>query len=561
MSCLNKVLSILCCLTCHVLSSSAQNNFRPPLDIKAELSGTFGELRLNHLHSGIDFRTGGISGLPVYAIDDGYVSRIQLNPYGFGRVVHITHLNGLVSVYAHLQEFNIQIEQFFRVNQYLNKATDLNLLPEKGQIPVKKGDIIGLSGNSGSSGGPHLHFEIRDQQTQKPKNPLAYIHVPDKQKPEIHRVLIYPADSISTVENRNTVFETDRLNQTKPIIFSGKVTLGVQASDYQFPGDIDKKGIYKIKIFTDSVLLFSLRFDIFSFDETRYANSVNDYGQMLNLKRKTYRCYCNPGNQLSLMQNKKNAYIHFNDSNKHRIKIEVYDYNGNNTSAFLWVKSVPGRNITANKEARGVRIDYQKQQQIDNDSFRLTIPAFALDEDIFFNYSIEKPADNSFSPVYIIGNKNIPLFKKCQLAIKLPPADSSLIQKIFIATIDEQNKIAAVGGLLNEGWIQAGIFNFGRYFLCIDTVKPVIAPKNFTNAKLSDSQKTIQLSVSDEQSGIKSYNGFINNKWLPFEFDPKTSTVCYFIDDSIGNEKLLPLKFIVTDKCDNIQTYEIQISR
>ena len=142
------LLAFIMCLTAICYGQKHPQDFHPPLDIPLVLSGTFGELRSNHFHAGIDIKTKGQSGLRVYAIADGFVSRIKVSPWGYGKALYITHDNGYSSVYAHLMRYNGAIQEFVISNQYENQSYDIELFPEKDALRVKKGDIIGLSGNT-----------------------------------------------------------------------------------------------------------------------------------------------------------------------------------------------------------------------------------------------------------------------------------------------------------------------------------------------------------------------------------------------------------------------------
>ena len=190
--------------TLNVPEIQAQNeekiNFRSPLDIPLYLSGNFSELRSNHFHTGIDIKTQSVEGKAVYAVEDGYVARIKISTSGYGKAIYIRHPNGYTSVYGHLQKGNPEIEKYIQINQYKKETYTIELFPGKDELLVKKGDMIARSGNSGSSGGPHLHFEIRETRSEEPVNPLLYgFNITDNIRPIIKGIRIYPLSKNSYV--------------------------------------------------------------------------------------------------------------------------------------------------------------------------------------------------------------------------------------------------------------------------------------------------------------------------------------------------------------------------
>ena len=152
-------------------NSYPQDYFQSPLEIPLILSGTFAELRSNHFHSGLDIKTQQQSGLKVMAAASGFVSRIKVSHFGYGKALYITHPNGYTTVYAHLQNFNPEIDAYIKHRQYKNESYEIELFPKAGELLVNNGDIVAYSGNTGGSGGPHLHFEIRNKQ-EHPMNPM-----------------------------------------------------------------------------------------------------------------------------------------------------------------------------------------------------------------------------------------------------------------------------------------------------------------------------------------------------------------------------------------------------
>ena len=271
-------------LITNVLGAQNQSNYPiypNPVKIPIYLSATFGELRTNAFHAGIDIKTNGKTGYRVYAVADGYVSRIGVSPYGYGYVVYVTHNDGFMSVYAHLEGFNDKIGKYVRKKQYESKSFKQNLFLEKGEIPVKVGDILGYSGDSGGSGGPHLHYELRDAQ-QHPVNPYLFgFKVNDKIKPIINGFAVYPTEQSSVNGSDYNAYFKPVDNQE--IKVNGKVYFGISTCD-QADGANNKNGVYSIDLYADNRLIFNILFDEYSYDETRYINSLIDYSKFYNDK-------------------------------------------------------------------------------------------------------------------------------------------------------------------------------------------------------------------------------------------------------------------------------------
>jgi hypothetical protein len=327
------------------------SDFRPPLDFRLLLSGTFGEIRSNHFHSGIDIKTGGSEGQKVYAVADGYVSRIKVSAYGFGKALYITHPNGYVSVYGHLKGYNKVIGDYVKATHYRQESFEIEMFPEAGELPVKQGEIVAYSGNSGSSGGPHLHFELRDAGTQKIINPLLFgFDVKDIYRPRITSIKIYPEGENSQVNGAGKAIRylvegwgaEHRLAGDPVIRLSGDISFAVQMFDQQNDTD-NKNGPYAVALYIDSEKVFDLKMETFAFDQTRYVNSLLDYDELVRNNARLVRTCIDPGNHLDLYGSvRERGIFRFNDSLTHTIRYEVTDVPGNVAVLEFRVQSAVG---------------------------------------------------------------------------------------------------------------------------------------------------------------------------------------------------------------------------
>ncbi|MEG1199654.1 MAG: M23 family metallopeptidase, partial [Algoriella sp.] len=308
-----------------------KNIFQNPLEIANYLAGNFGELRANHFHAGLDIKTQQREGLKVKAIGHGYISRINISPTGYGNALYIDHPNGYTSVYAHLREFTPELQEYVRKQQYANETFKIELHPKPNELPIKIGDLIALSGNSGGSGGPHLHFEIRDTKSEEPINPFYFgFDLPDSKKPSILGLYAYPIlGDVNQKTNRVVVANGGIISA------SGKIGFGVKAYDKQ-NGSENNNGIHQINISVNDEPIYTFTANRFSFDEARAINATCDYADMQKNNSWVYQGFVKDGNPLRLFSNlKNNGILDVVDGETYKIKIEVKDYAGNaSTSQF-----------------------------------------------------------------------------------------------------------------------------------------------------------------------------------------------------------------------------------
>jgi hypothetical protein len=285
-----------------------QNYFRNPLDIPISLAGSFGELRPNHFHSGIDIKTNSRENLNVYAVADGYVARIRVSANGFGNALYINHPNGYTSVYGHLNAYNPVIALYLKNMQYAKESFEVDLFPQAHELPVKKGDIVALSGNTGSSGGPHLHFELRETKTEITINPQLFgYEIEDRVPPAIQAIKLYPLSNSSAINGLNNSASflvkgkagNYTLAVSNPIEAHGNIVMGIITSDAQTSAG-EKNGVYSIEIKMDGKRYYFHELDKFGFNETRGINSHIDYEERMKSKNTIQRSCVAPNNHLSI---------------------------------------------------------------------------------------------------------------------------------------------------------------------------------------------------------------------------------------------------------------------
>jgi murein DD-endopeptidase MepM/ murein hydrolase activator NlpD len=540
-------------------------DFRQPLDITPPaLAGSFGELRGNHFHSGMDFRTNQREGYPVYAIADGYVSRVRVQNSGFGQAVYLTHPNGYTSVYGHLSRFAPKIAEAVKALQYQKKTFELDEFPAADLLPVHKGDIIAYSGNRGSSGGPHLHFEVRDTKTENTINPQLFgIVVPDDIPPVIYALYVYRLNKKPFSEyTPKQYFQVTgaagkfHLNAVNTINVSGEVGFGITATD-RHNGKSGIIGVYSIELTVDGKTVYTSSLEKFAFEDSKAINSHIDYPSFLTSKRSIQKSFVDPGNPLKIYSNLvNNGRIEFNDQAVHELKYVVTDARGNKSTLSFSVRS-DGKTISTPDQPDGVPFFYNKENEFSIDGLKVVLPKGTLYNDFNLVYKVKpKPATGAYSPVYQIHNNLTPLHIGFDLWIKPDASLGNLKDKAVIVSTGGSSQ----GGVFEDGYIKASPRNFGSFYIAVDTVAPSVIPVNIADGKNMAGIPKMIFKIRDNLSGIKSFNGFIDGNWVLMEFDTKTATLWHSFDERTAPGKH-QLKLVVEDMKGNIRTYSINFTK
>jgi len=538
--------------------------FGYPLDIPLQLAGTFGELRSNHLHSGIDIRTQEKEGFIVYAPADGYVSRIKVSAWGFGNALYITHPNGYVTVYGHLKAFSPVITDYLRKIQYEKESFEQDLLLPKNKIRIKMGDTIAITGNTGGSEGPHLHYEIRNERTEKPINPLFFgLNVEDTLPPVIQSVKIFTdnelQDKVSDVINKEQKFS---LKSKDTISVPSKFYVGIATYDL-LNNFNSKKGIYQLELFIDTLLFYKHTLETFSFNETRYINCLINYPSYIKTGIKYLQTNILPGNKLSIYNHVTNkGWIELNDTILHTLKYNVLDINGNRSELVFYVKKDTSLQNTQPISLpiidSNLLITYNKADSFCTEEVKVYFPAEALYNNILIKYNSSSAPTKYYSKYHEIHDIYTPLHKNISLSIKTDSITDSLQSKLLIVRIKDDNSITAEGGKYENGFIKTNINNFGKFAVLIDTIAPIIKPLNFKDKTNVSKLKTLEIKITDNLSGISKYKATLNEKWILMEFDGKNSLLTYTIDDKMLEGSNL-LKVVAEDSKQNISELDFEL--
>ena len=499
-----------------------------PLPIPLVLAGNFGELRTNHFHTGLDFKTQGREGIPVLAAADGVISRVKISPYGYGRALYLNSPGGLTTVYAHLQKFDPGLEQWVLEEQYRLNRFAVNLYPKR-SFSFEQGDTIGWSGNSGGSSGPHLHFEVRETRSEKPLNPLLWdFPIADHLPPQLDALWFLPVNG-AQIEGKDAPFRAKHSRDT--IAVSGSIRLAVEALD-RLDAANNTCGVFALEAQLNGEPWFSWQLDTLDFSLQPDMNAHAYFPIWDEQGVQVHRLHRLPGNRLPVYRESGlSPELSLSPGASAVIAIRIQDIHGNQSERHWIVKG--------------------------GDAYYECMPPalFPYDESCFVSGlqggSVSAPADAFYDDFWLylerVGEENWSLGsvgqavrKKLTVRIPLPASDSSEVapEKGWVATMREkEGEIKAVyPASLSEGEAVFSTRTFGTYALELDTIPPVIEP-NRVHLSASGSilrmsgRSDLRFSVSDDLSGLEEVNGYINGRWVLFQWDPKRERIWYELSD------------------------------
>jgi len=535
--------------------------FGNPLEINSVLSGTFAELRSNHFHSGLDIKTQQREGLKVFATAEGHVSRIKISPWGYGKAIYIEHPNGYTTVYGHLKKFAPEIESYIKEQQYKKEKFAIELFPPKDILNLTKNQLIAYSGNTGGSGGPHLHYEIRDS-SQHPMNPMLFgFEIKDTSKPRVNSVYAYSLTDSSQVNHHNDKVKIKLLKGkdgnylAETVYASGVIGLGVNTYDKQDLAH-NKNGVYNIKTYINGKLNYELDFKKFSFSESRHLNQLIDYSYFKENKSRIQKLFKNERNPLSIIKNVSDyGKLTILEGEQINYKIVISDFNNNTrtiTIPFVGKKE----KITHLKE----KIESQhyiyahKESILSNDNKKVYIPKNAM-------YDNTPILFETLGDTIIVGDRTFPLHKNITLTFDTSKYSAGDIDKLYVSSLGYNNKPYYVRTYKKENNIIGKTKYFGKFTLTADNDKPKIKPVNTQEGKWMTKANFLRMRISDKSSGVKKYRGTINGKWVLMEYDAKKNLLSYNFADKMHESGENKFKLIVIDNVGNNSIFEMTFFR
>ena len=548
-------LLLLFCFTLFAQEDYPKDAFAPPMDIPIILAGTFGELRSNHFHSGVDIKTQQREGVPVNSIGDGTITRIKVSLWGYGKVLYIAHPNGYTSVYGHLQKFSPSIEAYIKKLQYNKKSFEVKVFPDYGELKVSKGELIAYSGNTGGSAGPHLHFEIRSSISEKPTNPLLYgMDVADATNPILEKLFVYPLTDKSHVNNNYERTQVNFSKQSDGTYLADKVTalgeIGIGFIGFdRLDMAANKNGVYSVELSVNGKTYSLYDFESFSFGETRYINTLVDYEYYGRNRQRIQKSFKSAGNNLSIYKELyNNGKIDINEGLSYTAKLLIKDYAGNKVELNIPVDGV--KNLLGNKKEKKTTDNYviaKKPNNFDLGGAKVYFPTNTFYEDFYID--LKKGKDT-----VTIHNNTVPAHRNFTITFDVSKYSKEVQKQLFIARLDSKLRPNHANTYKRGNEFTTRTRNLGTYTLARDTVAPTIRTKNFKEKQWLNNYKYLSVQIADDLSGVDTYSATLNGEWILMEYEPKRNTLTYNFDDKIADQTQCVLKVTVTDNVGNTNT-------
>lgn len=527
--------SVVLFLILYALAVNAQDTeYSSPLNIPLLLSGNFCELRSDHFHSGIDIKTEGHEGLPVFAVEDGYISRVKVSAVGYGKAIYITHPNNKVTVYAHLHSFTGILADSVEALQYSRKSFEVELFPDKKLFPVKRNQQIAWSGNSGGSESPHLHFEIRDEKSEEPLNPLLNgWKIEDSVNPVINSLVLYSYRGglflLDTIIDFNHENKKRHFNDS---IFINADTVALAFSAVDSMNDLKPSslGIYSAVLLNGADTIYQYAFNRMNFNESRNVNAHVDYELLKSSQMESERCYTVSGNKFKVFGKAGPGFIPLKPDSVTKITLVVSDANGNASKKLFCIKNE--RTIKKAKMVHKEDIIYypNKQFMLKSNGVTISFPEEAFFENIKrVSLKVIAAKDHKFS-IFHIEPDGIAMKKMYSIKIDVPNRLLTLKEKLLIVKISKHGEITSIGGEFADGMIATNSWSFGGFSLAVDTVPPLISDCQLASDTIFNCRK-LSIHLEDKLSGIKSYEGKINGQWALFEYDVKNNSIIYWLKE------------------------------
>lgn len=544
---------LLLLLTHTMLLASDALRIVPPVKIPIYLSGNFGEFRSEHFHSGIDIKTQGRTGIPIHSIADGYISRIGVSPVGYGNALYVTHPNGTTSVYGHLERFAPAIEALVKERQYSDESFAQSIYLGSEEITVTADEVIAYSGNSGSSGGPHLHFEIRDTESEEPLNPLLTYSklVTDRTRPVIRGIALYPLSHPfaipATSQHHTATGSNGSYHLADTLEAWGNVAFGIRASDYM-DGVHNTFGVYNTTLLVEGDTLFSLTLDRINFEDNIYMNSLIDYATFTQSRYFLMKSHKEPNNTLPRLYKKltNRGVININQERIYTCQYLLTDLHGNRATIQFYINGTKST-LESTPSTNGIPIAHYIPHYIQQKGMNLYLPNGSLATNIHIDYSTTTHK-GYYSPIHQLCSTPVSLLKKGTLKIDINNDTLPDKRNYYLAHIVKGREYPIIGMYI-DGVYRAQIAKLGSYAIVADTSAPTISP-------LAQQDNVIRYHIKDDKSGIATYRGEIDGEYALFEYDAKRGLLSYKLDSQrLTQKEEYKITIYVTDKCGNSATH------
>lgn len=525
-------------------SGADKASFTPPFDLPIVFSGNFGEIRANHFHGGLDFKTGGAIGKPVRALADGHISRIRVT-HGSGYVLDVAYDNGYSTINRHLSAFVGDVARRVEELQYEKESWEVEITPAPGEYPVKAGEVIALSGNTGYSFGPHLHLDMMETTTGEYIDPLPFFKdvVKDKTAPRAEGIMLFPQPGKGAVEGKQTC-RAFPAQPAKPIAAWGVIGAGIRAYDYM-DGVHNKYGVKTVVLEVDGKEVFRSTVDRFAYSENRYINSWT-HGQYM-------KSFIEPGNRLRMLQasNGNRGLVTIDEERPYRFVYTLSDALGN-TSRVRFTVQGKRMEIAPVEHREKYTLRWNKVNYLQEPGMELVIPKGMLYDDVLLNYAVRADSgDVAFT--YQLNDTRVPMHDACELRIGLRRRPVEDMTKYYVAGVTARGRKYSVGGKYEDGFMKVRIRDLGTYTVAVDTVPPMITPVN--KAQWGRTGKIV-FKAKDKETGVNTYRGTIDGKYALFGKPNSISgdLVCELDPKRVKKGGKHVVEVTVTDGCGNRTT-------
>lgn len=519
--------------------------FISPVGRDFQVSGTFGELRNDHFHAGIDIKSlDGAAGEPIMAAADGYISRIKVEEFGYGNVLYVSHPNGFTTVYAHLDRFAPKIQAYVRQRQYREESFEVDISLEPALFPVRAAELIGFLGNTGSSGGPHLHYEIRHTANQTPINPLHFGYaLQDHQPPVLQQLFVYALDENDRILDTRVL----QLKQLETGVYSlpeivklpaPKMAFALRTYDGQ-DGTTHQNGVYSLDVTVDGDPTFAFRLDEIPFHQSRYLNAHIDYSLKARENKYAHRCHLLEGNRLPIYAaGDEQGRIHVNADKARTVKITAADFKGNQSNLTFQVRRDTARTNPNTAPSSHLHLARPEELSIvTRTGIQVVWPRGAFYEETPLQITPSPgPAGETFSPLFDLAPEDAPAHLYFDLLIEGVGVPPHLQDKAFIARCDAGGSVTNCGGRWIGKNLVASVRKMGTYAIMVDTLPPRIAPLQFSPKMKEGSRMafriTDQYPVREKARDLR-YEARVDNQWILMEMDGKTGVITHVFDGRI----------------------------
>ncbi|MBL7754090.1 MAG: M23 family metallopeptidase [Chitinophagaceae bacterium] len=537
-------------------------NYLFPLKIPIQLVGNFGECRPDHFHSGLDIRTNGQENLPVYAVEKGYISKVIVMPTGFGKAICVTHPGGFTTLYAHLNSFFPELQAYVKRRQYQTKSWRQEIVLMPHQFPVRRGQLIAKSGNTGSSQGPHLHMEIRKSKDDLPVNPLFfYPQLTDTKPPVFKKLAIYnAAQSIYEQDAlliKNLVRKHENFQVSDTLILPHEsVYFGVEANDLMEVAT-GTLGIYEMQVYSDQQERIAWRMDQISYSATRYMNALVDYKTSILQKIWIQLGHILPGNRLAVYKKShpEGGKISLTDGRPHRIQIKILDTHGNQSELLFWVRksSIATRN-TSCSEKLGSQVDATIQLH----DLRVFLPSGALYDQVC-KAMIQQGLNENRTPLYNLFERTVPMHIPIEVAIRPtnPMGSFPRTKLCFCALGENGQKGRGVAMRYENGWWVTTLVKSGKYSWYQDTIAPLIRSSHKSRQKIVSGDR-LDFEITEESTQVDQVYATVGKQWICLE--QRGNHYTYRVDEHFPNG-LQTLMLKAWDANRNERTFTLLLNR